>query len=496
MNRSIFSPIRTAGVVTACFVLAFTVAGCTGPQPRPIAGEPIPDRQEEDLSITEEPVPPPVLTIDETYEAIALSVQAGDPELAIAAYQEAEIENPDDPGTTVLLANLYLIAGATAQAESLLGEVLAEDPGNVDALFLSSLVAAASGDRDRQLTILGGLLELDPSNPKALASIGEIQLQNRQYAAAEGSFAAALSEDEGNLVARMGLANVYLRQEEYEAAEVELTTVIDSEPDYPYSYADRARARAMQHQLGGAAADLSIAIALDPGYQWHFIDRGRVYLEQGRYEAAETDFSDALALDDDQFITHILRGRARDGLGRTRDALVDYETGLQLRPDYYPAYAPYATLLYLSQNYMQAATYYQEAFDSDQRRLEYVLMATLALNSAGENSSADAWLTDNLSKFPRESVQYQMARYYLGPTNEGYIFAEISREQNNTVKGQMYFYIGAYLALVDRHATAQAALLEAEDLLSPGILERRLATWHLETYRTVGPEGQDAEEGH
>ena len=431
-----------------------------------------------------------MLAIDDVYETITLSVQAGDPEGAIAAYEEAEIENPEDPGTRVLLANLYLIAGAVGEADSLLREVFDKEPDNTEALFLSSLVAAATGDRSRQVAILRDLLAIDPSNPRALASCGELQLQDREYDAAANLFMAALKEEE-NLVARMGLANVYLRQEEYEAAEAELSVVIDSEPDYPLSYSDRARARAMQHELGGAAADLLMAIELDPDYQWHYIDRGRVNLERGQFEAAEADFSAAIGLDDTQFITYILRGRARDALGRYPDSLADYETGLEMRPDYYPAYASVATLLYVAGRYAEAASYYQEAFGADQRRLDFILMAALALKWGGRNEAAESWLTENLSHLPRETVFYSVARYYLLPTNDGYVLAEIGEEQNATVRGQMYFYLGAQLVLLDRHATAQAALLEAESSLPPGFVERRLATLHLNAYRS----GEAEEEG-
>ena len=431
-----------------------------------------------------------MLAIDDVYETITLSVQAGDPEGAIAAYEEAEMENPEDLGTRVLLANLYLIAGAVGEADSLLREVFDKEPDNTEALFLSSLVAAAIGDRSRQMTILRDLLAIDPLNPRALASYGELQLQDREYDAAANSFMAALEEEE-NLVARMGLANVYLRQEEYEAAEAELSVVIDSEPNYPFSYSDRARARAMQRELGGAAADLSMAIELDPDYQWHYIDRGRVNLERGQFEAAEADFSAAIELDDTQFITYILRGRARDALGRYPDSLADYETGLEMRPDYYPAYASVATLLYVAGRYAEAASYYQEAFGADQRRLDFILMAALALKWGGRTEAAESWLTENLSHLPRETVFYSMARYYLLPTNDGYVLAEIGEEQNATVRGQMYFYLGAQLVLFDRHATAQAALLEAESSLPPGFLERRLVTLHLDAYRS----GEAEEEG-
>ncbi|MBU8912563.1 MAG: tetratricopeptide repeat protein [Spirochaetales bacterium] len=485
MNRSIPATILAAAVATICILLAAAVTGCST-----LPSETAPDQRHEDLTPAEEIVAPPVLVIDDVYETITLSVQAGDPEGAIAAYEEAEIENPDDPGTRVLLANLYLIAGAVGEADSILRAVLDEEPDNTEALFLSSLVAAATGDRTRHVTILQDLLAIDPSNPGALASIGELQLQDREYEAAANSFVAALEEEE-NLVARMGLANVYLRQEEYEAAEAEFSVVIDSAPDYPFSYADRARARAMQRELGGAAADLSMAIELDPDYQWHYIDRGRVDLERGQFEAAEADFSAAIRLDDTQFITYILRGRARDALGRYADSLADYEMGLAMRPDYYPAYASAATLLYLAGRYAEAASYYQDAFGADQRRLDFIFLAALSLKSGGHDEGADSWLTDNLPHFPRETVFYSMARYYLLPANDGYVLAEIRDEQNAAVRGQMYFYLGAQLALLDRHATAQAALLEAESALPPGSLERRLASWHLNAYRS----GEAGEEG-
>jgi len=473
MNSSTPATIRVSAVVAICIFAAAVFTGCVGLRSRTAVEPVIPDQPEEEIIITEEPAPPPVLTIDDAYEAITLSVQAGDPAGAIAAYEDAEIENPDDPGTRVLLANLYLIAGAVTEAEALLREVLEDEPDNIDALFLSSLIFAVTGDRDRQLIILEKLLAREPSNPKALASLGELQLQDRSYDAAAGSFAAAL-------------------EEEYEAAEAELTIVIDSEPDYPFSYADRARARALQREFSGAAEDLSAAIELDPEFQWHYIDRGRVYLEQRKFDAATADFSSAISLDSTQFITYILRGRALDSLGAYREALADYETGLAMRPDYYPAYAPTATLLYITGRYPESSSYYQQAFEADERRLDYVLMAALSLKAGGHDDSMERWLTDNLSHFPRDTVFYSMARYYLLPANDGYVLAEIGQEQNATVRGQMYFYLGAQLVLLERHATAQAALLEAESELPPGFLERRLATWHLNAYRS----GDDGEEGN
>jgi tetratricopeptide (TPR) repeat protein len=477
----------------ACAALLLATFSCALFAPLQTDQGPSQDEQAQDERVAAViPVPPeePVLTVDEVYDAISLSVRSGNPDEALAAYQEAELADPDDPENRVLLANLYLIAGAIDEADELLASILAEEPQNTEALYIRSLVAGSRGDLDAQRETLQRILEIAPDDTRALASLGEVYLQKREFDEAERTFVAALELDDADLVARMGLGNVYLREEEYEAAEEQFSAAVELEPTYPYSFSDRARARALQRELSGADADLTTAIELDPDYPWHYVDRGRVRLEQRRFDDAAGDFARAIELNPESFIGYVLRARAYDALQQVEPARSDYAEALALRPDYYPAYAPYATLLYLSERPGEAAEYYREAFEEEPRRLDFALLAALSLKADDEEEAAREWLTAQLSQFPRESLHYQMARYYLLPTNEGYILGEISRSQENIVKGQMYFFLGAQLELLGRTETARASLLEAEDTLPPGIVERRLAVWHLQAYRSPAEEGE------
>ncbi len=468
---------------------ALALAGCSTPGPEPATGEPELPQQDE-LVAGSPPAPEePVLSVDDTYTAISLNVRAGDPLAALEAYQEAELENPDEPATRLLLVNLYLIAGSVDEAEALLSEILRADPDDTQALHLQSLIAAARGDQEGQKSALLRIVELEPGNAQALASLGEIELQERNLDAAEDRFVAALEQDESDVVARMGLGNVYLRREEYEAAEEEFTAVIERDPGYAFSYGDRARARALRRNFSGAVSDLTEAISLDPEYQWHYIDRGRVYLEQRRFADAVNDFSAAIAIDGSSFIGYVLRARAYDAEDEYDAAREDYARVLEMRPDYYPAYAPYATLLYMEKRPVEAADYFKQAFQTDSRRLDFALLAALSLKAGNRESAANDWVSEHLAQFPRDSLYYTMARYYLLPGNEGYVLAEINQEQDDVVKGQMYFYLAAQLELLGRTETARAAFLEAEDTLSPGFVERRLASWHLDSYRS-GQEGE------
>ena len=473
-----------------CLAGALAFTGCpTLPQQRtPPTPETVPAEEapEPGAAVPEETIP----TVDDTYDAISLSVRAGRPEDALAAYLEAELASPEEPRTLLLLANLYLIAGALEEADSVLQAILSDDPENVDAVYMRSLVAAATGDRESQRAALERVLELDAGEPRALASLGEIHLADGELEAARQAFSMALEREPTDVVARMGLGNVHLRREEYAAAEEQFTQVIGHDADYAFSYSDRALARALQRKFSGAESDLTEAIRLDPEFPWHYIDRGRVRLEQRRFSDAAADFTTAIELDGQSFIGYVLRARAYDAMDQYEPALRDYARAVELRPDYHPAYAPLATLLYMGGRSLEAATWYRKAHQVDTRRLDFALLAALSLKTGGRPADATSWLNQELAQFPRESLYYQMARYYLLPTNDGYMLAEIGRERDDRVKGQMYFYLGAQLELLGRTSTAQASFLEAEDALPPGFLERRLASWHLERYRAGDEEGE------
>ncbi|MFW5844145.1 MAG: tetratricopeptide repeat protein, partial [Spirochaetota bacterium] len=61
---------------------------------------------------------------DTPYESISLYMSLGDPEAAIAAYEDARLRDPEDPDTLVLLAALQMTAGLVEDAELTLEEAL------------------------------------------------------------------------------------------------------------------------------------------------------------------------------------------------------------------------------------------------------------------------------------------------------------------------------------------------------------------------------------
>ena len=428
--------------------------------------------------------PEPVLAIPDAYETISLSVQAGDPVAAIDAYQEAELEDPDDPATRVLLANLYLMAGDTSGAATIIEEVLESDPGQTDGLYLLSLIRGAEGDAAAQRALLDQILEINPSHARARASLGEILLKHREFTAAAATFEQAIRDEPDNLVARIGLGNVYLRQRRFEDAEKQLDAAIEIAPDNSFAYSDRARARALQHRLDSADADLTVALELEPDHYWHYIDRGRVRLEDRRFEAAAADFAVAVSLNDDLFLGYALRAQANDALDNIEAAFEDYRTALRMRPDYAPAFIAFGVLSYMNGELAGAADYFHRAFQREPRRFDLALLHALMLKSDGRERDATAFLNSIVSTVPRDTLDFEMIRYYLQPANEGLIMNRLREATDRTLRARMYFYLGAQLELLGRTRTAQASLMEAETNLPPGFLEQRLAAWRMQAYRS------------
>ena len=469
-----FPPIATG---LALIGVVLMMAGCATAARPPDDPAVAPDPEAE-------PTVESPLTIPEVYDAISVSVQAGDPETAIAAFRQAELDDPDDPATLVLLANLYLIAGLVGEAEGLVDDVLADDPDNRDALYLLSLLRSVQGRTADQRALLERVVADHPDFARAHASLGELQLQSRDLRAAETSFRAALASDPRDLVGLIGLGNVYLRQSRHAEAEAELTAAIDVAPDFSFAYSDRARARALQYKLDSAEADLTIALELDPDFYWHLIDRGRVRMETRRFRAAIEDFTRAIEIDPDQFLAYALRAQALDAEEQYDAAISDFETALAMRRDYEPAFVPVATLYYMFDRHADAARYYRMAFDRHPRRFDFALMAALAMKSDGRNPDAVRYLQDILGRVPRDSLYYHVVRYYIQPSTETLVLSQLREERDATMKARMYFFVGAQLELLGRTQTAQASFMHTEAELQPGFLEHRLALWRLRSYRS------------
>lgn len=471
--RAVLAALAAAAVLGAC---------ATQPATTEVVGDvaAVPEQPPE----VEPQIPEPPISreeiVSQAYSSIGMLVSVGDAEEAIAAYEEAQLAQPDEPGTRILLANLYMFAGRLQEATEILDSILEIEPANPDALYARALIAGAEGESAVQRALLERLVQSHPDHADGHAALGELYLEERDYDDAMEAFESSLQNDDENFVALIGLGNLHLREDRPEEAEEVLSKAIEISPDYAFAYSDRGKARAIQQELALAEEDMSTAIALEPAFSWNYYDRGRVRLERRRFEEAVSDFTTAIEIDPSVFMSYVYRARAFMGLDRYTLALRDYETALAMRPDYAPGYGPIATLYVIDGRPGEAATRFRQAFEEDTRRSWFALLTTLALREAGRNEEAQEFLEDAVREFPRESLYYEMARFLFRPTYDAQIRQLIRAEDNKLLQSQLYFYLGWQYELNGNPASARAAYSTALDVGDVGLAEITLAEARLD----------------
>ncbi len=411
------------------------------------------------------------------YDEIEGLIAKGEPRKAIAVFNSANLLDPQKPASVVFLANLYLAAGELDGAEQMLTDLIQKDPRNTDALFDLSLVAGAYGGTDKQEKLLNQLLAISPNDTRAHNSLGEIYLGQRYYARAEDAFKSSLKQDPRNVDALTGLGTAYMYRGNLNQAEEVLTKAIELGPTSSSAYVSRGRERADNGNLAGAEKDLDAAIALDPNYVWHYIDRGRVRARSGNSTGAIADFSRAVEIDPRVFLSYVFRGETYDQLGKSDEALSDYETVLSIRPDYDPVYPRAGAIYFMKSDWDRAAEMFRKAYAAQKKEYSYPLLIALCYKFKGDERDARSYLAGVVNDLARDSLYYEMCRYYMQPNNDGTIFQRIMDTKDALLKTKMLFYLGAQYDLNGQNGLAQTVLLSIDSQKFPSLLETRLAAW-------------------
>jgi FimV-like protein len=413
----------------------------------------------------------------DAYDRMSAAILLGDPESAIQAYEDARLANPDEPETLVLLANLYIAAGDTDGARSLLDEIIAGADGQalVDARLALSLIARIDGNDEEELAQLSAVLDEQPDNPRANAALGEILLEREEYDEAEERFLKALESEPDDYFALQGLGNAYLRNGKSQAAIQVFSGAIEAEPDYSYTYTDRAKAYNEQGLYDQALEDMDRAISLDDENGWHYLDRGRMRARRGLFREAEADFTLAVERTPDNFLAYAYRAQVRGYMGEYDGAAEDYYQVLDARPDYYPAYAFLGALEYIRGNYRSSYGLLADAFDAEPDKPAYVLFAAAAL-LADDPLEGRRFLEGNLNLLERGSLLYITGRYYIDNVDLPVLNA-IRTEENDRIKALGQFYLGLRYQQQELYGTARALFDSAEQSYLDGSPEGLVRQW-------------------
>ena len=254
------------------------------------------------------------------HEAYALHQQGRLTEAAIA-YREILADEPRHFGALLYYGLLHLQGGYAQQAEKILDQALALDPGSFDALSMRAGALQNLARFDEAIALLERALALRPDHAVTWNNRGNLLLERGRIGEAAKCYERALALN----------------------------------PDYAEAWHNRAIARMRASDDEGAVADLQRALTLKPDYADAMEHLGIALAQSGRHEDALLHFDDASK----QRPTDtglLLRGaEAMLHIGRLQEALLRYDAALAREPGNIDALKSRGALLNRLQRYADAA---------------------------------------------------------------------------------------------------------------------------------------------
>jgi tetratricopeptide (TPR) repeat protein len=288
--------------------------------------------------------------------------QAGDYDVALAAYEQVNRLEPQNSEVLVAQSEIYLIFGDLAQARQYAQRAVDAAPESPPALTALARALNWLGENEEAINYAFDALDINPEYALALAVLGEIYT------------------DEGN----WDTAADYIQQ------------ALDREPDNVTALRNRAYLFERRGDYESAIAALQQAIAAAPQRFDLYIELGRQYrVGMEDYVKANEAYAKAVSV----YEAPITLDAQGDGLYNTGDHLQAVRVlrkAIELDPNYGPALVHLGMALYARRNYEDASLNLDNGLNliGDKARIEQLYTAGLAFinKEPRECDKAIPWL--------------------------------------------------------------------------------------------------------
>jgi len=235
--------------------------------------------------------------------------------------------------------------GKFDEAERAYAEILRQQPGHFQALYLSGVLALQRGQTVRGIELLQGSLKREPRQPLAHRDLGNALQQVQRFAEALTSYdkSLALKPDQSDLYNNRGIALTSLGR--FDEALESYGRALTLKPDYAQAYNNRGTVLSGRGRAAEALADFSQAIALDPNYVKAIANRASVLAALDRHDEALKDCDRAIALNPKNADPHHQRGNVLIGQARANEALESFDRAIALDPGLSSAHTGRGTAL-------------------------------------------------------------------------------------------------------------------------------------------------------
>jgi putative PEP-CTERM system TPR-repeat lipoprotein len=321
---------------------------------------------------------------------------------------------PRNPGVTFTQGVLYLSTNRLDEASEAFELTLRANPRHLMAKYYLGLTHQRLGNRQQAEDYARQFHSAVPRSIPGRKLMATIELENRQYAAAEALMRPVVVNREDDVVAANLLAQALLKQGKTDEAIVLLEKAVTLWPDSAAAQYRLGAGLLAAKQYEAGVERLQKALDMDPR-----LLQADVLLIQ--YQLEQEDFQQALAAAEayrkrhpDSAAPYNMIGRVQLAAGQEKEAAEAFARARDMAPGDRQASHALAALAVRQKAYQEARGYYQDVLEHRQNDLSTLLK--LAVLDALENK--EALMLEHLQQATRahpQSVQPKLllARYHL-----------------------------------------------------------------------------------
>jgi tetratricopeptide (TPR) repeat protein len=352
-----------------------------------------------------------------TNRGIAFATR-GDRERAIADFDSALRNTPNNGQAFVARGNFYRSIGEESKAQADYGSAIAvpippDDPPAVlaKAYLDRSRAYIEKGDLTAALDDLNTTNRINPRIREVYLARGNIYYQRKDFHAAIAEYDSALkiNPKDGETLSARAIANVNLGH--FESALADCDAAINANQYVAEYYDRRAHVRRILAEEDLAIADYGVAIQLDPTHGIRYTARAVAYRAKGDWKDAMADYDRAVLAEPHRGSFRDLRADEREYEGDYAGAIADRDEAIGIEPNNADLRVARAwTLLFMGRT-DEALTGFADAIRIDPKAAGRYRSRAIALARTGRFDEALADYDRAVKIEPTRGVNYASKAY-------------------------------------------------------------------------------------
>lgn len=330
----------------------------------------------------------------------AKELSSGRVEAARRAIGEVLAQDPTESEALALLAIIEVVQNNKGKALHLAGQGLAANPRSAAAALALSYAQQTNFDISGALATLIKAEELNPDNAEIKARLAELQLSvgDLDNAAATAAKAVRLNPNIGRSQTVLGFA--CLTRVETDQAQAAFKKAIHLDPALPLARLGLGLAMIREGRLAEGRAEIELAAALDPGNALIRSYLGKAYYEEKRDSQAKRQYDIAKTLDPSDPTPWFYDALRKQSLNRPVEALQDLQKSIELNDNR----AVYRSRLLLDEDLAVRSASLGRIYDNLGFQQLALVEGWKSIQSDPTNYSAHRFLADSYSVLPRHEI--------------------------------------------------------------------------------------------